>query len=478
MKSLKLHILLLAVLAGGLFLQGCRSEGCTDVNAVNYDPDAKNDDGSCIFDSNETIVDNGNGTGTTTWTKDKTYILDGFVFVNDGQTLTIEAGTVIKGKPGTGAAASALIVARGGRIIAEGTASEPIIFTAEEDDVTNPNDIPATERGLWGGLIILGDATLNTNPGEQAIEGLPTSEARGLYGGTDDADDSGILRYISVRYGGSNIGADNEINGVTFGGVGSGTVVEHIEVFNNKDDGFEWFGGTVNSRWLAAINCGDDSYDYDQGFTGNGQFWFALQDPTIGGDLGEHDGGTSPENGTPFAKPVISNATYIGRGVSAGSDIMTIRDNAGGEYHNSIIVNQEDGVDIELLSGPDDSYNQFTLGNITFANNVFYNIGGSGATSVDACFKINAGDTIVTQTEVDAANTAIRGAFGSTNLFNSDPGVTYNGSTAVVTPTGDAASGAQQPSVIWFDQVTYRGAFGPSDNWLQGWSAASEQGIL
>lgn len=477
MKSLKLNFMLVAVLAGGLFLQGCKKEGCTDSTAINFDLDAKNDDGSCIYDSTETVTDNGDGTGTVTWTKDKTYILDGFVFVNSGQTLTIEAGTVIKGRPGTGASASALIVARGGRIVAEGTASEPIIFTAEQDDVNDPVDIPAGQRGLWGGLIVLGNATLNTVPGEQAIEGLPTSEVRGLYGGTDDADDSGILRYISLRYGGSNIGADNEINGVTFGGVGSGTVVEHIEVYNNLDDGFEWFGGTVNSKWLAAINCGDDAFDYDQGFRGNGQFWFALQDPTEGGDLGEHDGGTSPEDGSPFAKPVISNATYIGRGIGAGSDIMTIRDNAGGEYHNSIFVNQDDPIDIEVLEGPSDSYNQFTMGNIVFNDNFFYSIGVAGETTVENCFKANAGDTIVAASVVTAAQDDMRATFGASNTFNEDPGVTFNGTTANVIPTGAATSGASAPSAIWFDQVNYRGAFG-TDNWLLGWSAAAEAGLF
>lgn len=476
MKSLKLPLILIAMLVAGISFQGCKNEGCTDINAVNYDPDAKDDDGSCIYDSTETITDNGNGTGTTTWTKDKTYLLEGFVFVNSGQTLTIEAGTVIKGKPGSGVNASALIVARGGRIIAEGTSTEPIIFTAEQDDVDDANDIPHGTKGLWGGLIILGKATLNTIPNEQAIEGVPTTELRGIYGGTDDQDDSGILKYISVRYGGSDIGAGNEINGVTFGGVGTGTVVEHIEVFSNADDGFEWFGGTVNTKWLTAAFCGDDAFDYDQGFRGQGQYWFAVNDAADGDRGGEHDGGTDPENGTPYAKPVISNATYIGRGNSEGTRTITLRDNAGGEYHNSIFVNFQRGVDIEILSGTDHSYKQYQDGNIKFRGNHFYNVADQ---TVSGVFKVSTPDTTVAQTTIDAAEAVIQADFGTTNTVDVDPGVSINYSTNVidVLPSAAASAGAQQPSAIWFDQVSYKGAFGTS-NWLNGWSALSTGGYF
>ena len=473
MKSFKLPILLIAILAGSIAFTGCKKEGCTDATALNYDADANDDDGSCIYDQTETITDN---TGTTTWTKDKTYLLEGFVFVESGQTLTIEAGTVIKGKGGTGVNASALIVARGGRIIAEGTQTEPIIFTAEQDDVNNPNDIPHGTRGLWGGLMILGEASLNTVPSEQSIEGLPTTESRGTYGGTDDEDDSGILRYISVRYGGSDIGAGNEINGVTFGGVGRGTVVEHIEVFHNADDGFEWFGGTVNTKWLSAAFCGDDSYDYDQGFRGNGQYWFAVNDATDGDRGGEHDGGTDPENGSPYAKPIISNATYIGRGTDAGKRTLTFRDNAGGEYHNSIFVNYAMGIDIEILSGADHSYRQYLDGNIKLRGNHFYNVADQTVTGV---FKVSTSDTTVAQSTIDAAELVIQGDFGTNNTVDVDPGVSidYNSNMIDVLPGAAALSGAMQPSPVWFDQVSYKGAFGTS-NWLQDWSALSAGGYF
>ncbi|MFZ5939703.1 MAG: hypothetical protein ACOYXB_03935, partial [Bacteroidota bacterium] len=198
------------------------------------------------LDYEETISDNGAGTGTVTWTNDKSYILDGLVFVNDGQTLTIQAGTVVRGKTGQGINSSALIVARGGRIIAQGASDQPIIFTAEGDDLKG--SIPYDARGLWGGLILLGNATLNTSSGEAFIEGIPISEPRGIYGGSYDDDNSGILSYVSIRHGGTNIGEGNEINGLTLGGVGRKTIIDHVEVIANADDGIEFFGGTVNTR--------------------------------------------------------------------------------------------------------------------------------------------------------------------------------------------------------------------------------------
>ncbi len=312
------------------------------------------------------------------WTNDNTYVLDGLVFVNAGQTLNIQAGTVIQGKPGEGANASALIIARGAKIIAEGTAAQPIVFTFEGDTgLTAP-----TERGRWGGLIVLGASSLNSNPGESAIEGIDTNEARGLYGGNDEGDNSGILKYISVRHGGTNIGADNEINGITFGGVGSGTVVDFIEVIGNKDDGIEWFGGTVNTKHILSIYCGDDGLDYDEGYRGVNQYIIVHQDPadSAADRGGEHDGGTNPEEATPYATPIFTNVTSIG---NSGSRAITFRDNAGGEYYNSIFINYGKGIDVENIIGQDqDSFKQFQDFNLKLECNVFWNI-GAGTTGAE-----------------------------------------------------------------------------------------------
>lgn len=303
-----------------------------------------------------------------TWTPNNIYVLDGFVFVAAGQTLNIDAGTIVQGKAGTGANASALIVAKGGVINAIGTAADPIVFTYEGDN----GGSAATDRGRWGGLIILGNAGLNSAPGETQIEGIPTSESRGLYGGSDNADNSGTLRYVSIRHGGTNIGNDNEINGLTLGGVGSGTTLEYIEIIANKDDGIEWFGGTANAKYLISAYCGDDALDYDEGYRGKNQFIIIHQDPTMADRGGEHDGGTSPETGVPYATPQFWNVTSTG---SPNSKIMTFRDNAGGQYHNSIFVNYGRGIDIEDLENQDqDSYKQFVDGNLKIANCVFFNI--------------------------------------------------------------------------------------------------------
>ena len=315
---------------------------------------------------------------TITWTNDNTYVLNGLVFINEGQTLEIEPGTVIQGVSGEGANASALIIARGATIIADGTPDQPIVFTFDGDTGLTP----ASERGRWGGLIVLGSASLNSNPGESAIEGIDTNEPRGLYGGNNDADNSGIIRYVSIRHGGTNIGADNEINGLTLGGVGSGTTIDFVEVIGNRDDGIEWFGGTVNTSHLLSIFCGDDGLDYDEGYRGVNQFVIVHQDPTDGeADRGgEHDGGTNPEEAAPFATPVFANVTSIG---NPGSRAITFRDNAGGEYYNSIFFNYGRGIDVEDLEGQDqDSFRQFQDGNLRLECNTFWEI-AAGTTGTD-----------------------------------------------------------------------------------------------
>lgn len=261
-----------------------------------------------------------NITENTTWNADKTYILGGRITVLDGITLTIEPGTIIKGQAGTGANATALLVARGGKLMAEGTADAPIIFTSIADEIT-PADVEAGNfaspnldpdiNGLWGGVIILGNATIsasndnNEDVSEVQIEGVPTSDSNGLYGGSNDADNSGVIKYISIRHGGTNIGSGNEINGLTLGGVGSGTVIENIEVVSNQDDGIEWFGGTVNVKNVLCWNVGDDGIDTDQSWTGTLDNFIVVA-PTghcfeLDGPEGTFEGGHTIKNGTIIA---------------------------------------------------------------------------------------------------------------------------------------------------------------------------------
>jgi hypothetical protein len=416
-------------------------------------------------------------------TANNIYLLDGFVFVEEGSVLNIEAGTVIKGKaaPTTGDNASALIISQGGKIFAEGTAEDPIIFTGEIDDVNDPFDLTFADKGLWGGVLILGKASVNTTSGTGQIEGIPSTEPRGLYGGgatPDDDDNSGILRFFSIRHGGAEIGAGNEINGLTMGGVGRGTIIEYGEVFANVDDSFEWFGGTVNSRYLVSAFPGDDSFDYDEGWTAKNQFWFAIHDPFDGGGrIGEHDGGTQPEDGTPFAIPIIYNVTYIGPGATAtpqgdGAESIIFRDNAGGKYYNSIITdyNGANGgriLTIEDLASGADSRERLEQGDLVLNNNIWW-LFGAGSNINDLIPQEFVRNYITNPANNNQIVDPQLNNISRTNNQSLDPRPNAS---------GPAASGAVTPTDPYFTPTTYLGAFEPdAPLWFSGWTALSATG--
>jgi hypothetical protein len=248
-----------------------------------------------------------------TWEAGKCYILGGRITVLDGATLTIEPGTLIKGEAGTGPNATALLVARGGKLMAEGTAEAPIIFTTVADEIT-PEDIAAGNfgspnldpdaNGYWGGVIVLGKARISASADEVQIEGIPVTDTNGLYGGDQDDDNSGVISHISIRHGGSNIGAGNEINGLTLGGVGSGTTINNVEVVANQDDGIEWFGGTVSVSDVVVWNAGDDALDTDQAWSGTCSNFVVV---TPSGSCFELDG---PE-GTYEARHAFDKGTVV-----------------------------------------------------------------------------------------------------------------------------------------------------------------------
>lgn len=288
-------------------------------------------DGVCTLDGFETVQKAGAITADETWSADKIYVLNGKVVVEDGVTLTIEAGTLVKGAEGTGSLASALIVARGAKLMAQGTADNPIIFTSVQDNI-QPGEVAGsnldeTDSGLWGGLIILGKAPISVedNSGEAQIEGIPADDSFGAYGGTDANDNSGTITYISVRHGGALIGDGNEINGITLGGVGAGTTIENIEVVGNLDDGIEWFGGTVNVTNALVWAADDDALDIDQAYSGtiNNAVVIAFG----GTDHGlEIDG---PE-GTATGAFTLTNVTVKG----ADDELGNMRDGATGSLVN------------------------------------------------------------------------------------------------------------------------------------------------
>ena len=254
----------------------CKKEGCTDETATNYDSKAKKDDGSCEYTVTDdgTVSKSGFITANETWTADNIYVLTGKVVVSSGVTLTINPGTIVKGAEGTGTLASALVIAQGGKINAVGTASQPIIFTSVLDNIQvgqlTGTNLDENDQGLWGGILVLGYAPISAADGDvlSQIEGIPASDTYGAFGGSNASDDSGDMAYISIRHGGALIGAGNEINGLTLGGVGSGTSISNIEVVSNLDDGIEFFGGTVNVSNVLIGHQGDDGLDIDMNYAG------------------------------------------------------------------------------------------------------------------------------------------------------------------------------------------------------------------
>ena len=259
-----------------------------------------------------------NVTVNTTWETGKIYILEGRITVLTGVTLTIQPGVVVKGRAGSESNATALMIARGGKLTAVGTATSPIIFTSVSDqlipgNIVSPNLGPDL-NGLWGGLLILGKAPISAEAQSMQIEGIPPSDLNGLYGGTDPADNSGTIKFVSIRHGGANIGEGNEINGLTLGGVGSGTVIENIEIVSNQDDGIEWFGGTVNVKNAIVWNTGDDAIDTDQSWAGTLDNFIVINP---GDECLELDG---PE-GTMSAKHTIKNGTIFAGSAQGIADL-------------------------------------------------------------------------------------------------------------------------------------------------------------
>jgi len=300
----------------------------------------------CVQTSGFSETKSGRITADETWTANTEYTIAGKVVVNDGVTLSIEPGTIIKGAAGTGTLASALIIERGGILLAEGTADAPIIMTSIKDNITAGQlvgtNLDETQRGEWGGLIILGKSPISSKSGEEAlVEGLPPDDSFGLYGGDDPADYSGVIKYISIRHGGALIGEGNEINGLTLGGVGSGTVIENIEVVANVDDGIELFGGSVNIKNALVWAQGDDAYDIDQSYSGTVDNFVYIAG--LDSDHGlEIDGPESDAN--PDGSFTLINGTLKG----LASEYADFRDGAQGSVLNSYWFNFPADADIEL----------------------------------------------------------------------------------------------------------------------------------
>ncbi|NHE55368.1 hypothetical protein [Cyclobacterium plantarum] len=267
-----------------------------------------------------------------TWETGKVYVLTDRITVTGGATLTIQPGVIVKGEAGSGPNATALVIARGSKINAVGNADQPIIFTSVADEIepgmiASPNLDPNI-TGLWGGLLILGNApsSLAGDVSEVQIEGIPPSDTNGLYGGDDPDDDSGMLKFISIRHGGANIGEGNEINGLTLGGVGSTTVIENIEVVANEDDGIEWFGGTVSVKNAIVWSSADDAIDTDQSWAGELDNFII-----VAGSETDHAFEIDGPEGSFNAAHTIKNGTVIGH---EAAELGDFRDGARASLQN------------------------------------------------------------------------------------------------------------------------------------------------
>ena len=423
-----------------------------------------------------------------TWTKDNVYVVDGLTFIEDCATLTIEAGTVVKFTPRPDIGnPSALIVARGGKIFAEGTKDAPIIFTAEADDVNDPDDLGPKDNALWGGLAILGKAVTQKNGNAEVnLEGIPTTETRGLYGGTDSADNSGVLKYVSIRHGGRQIASGSELNGLSLAAVGSGTKLEYIEIYANSDDGIEFFGGAPNLKYAVVAFCEDDSYDWDEVYTGKGQFWFSIQRDDVADSGGEFDG-TTPDDLTPYSNPTVYNWTHIGSGLnaSAANPIgWNVRAGTAGTIANCILMEQK-GKLIEVqdkAAGVNDAYSKLSSGELKLLNNILYKSGskldasaegvirvGSAAEDKDATALINHLLNNKTSLENPLIAAIDRNQDGKLDPRACPSGSAYTTELAAL-PAGDA----------FFSLVPFKGAFGESwdELWVRNWTTLDKNNHL
>jgi hypothetical protein len=440
-------------------------------------------------------------TGNISWTKNKIYKLVGFVRVGGDTTdvtpagvavgtLTIEPGTVIIGDR---ASKGTLIIQRGSKIIAQGTAAEPIVFTSERA-------VGEREPGDWGGLVICGKAKNNLPNGVGQLEG----SYKGWHGGADDADNSGSLKYVRVEYAGVPINPNQEVNSFTFGSVGSGTTMEYLMATFGLDDSFEWFGGTVNGKYLIAYKGLDDDFDVDNGFRGNVQFGIGIRGATQADQSGsngfevDNDGqGNARE---PYTSGTFSNFTLIGAKGSAATSISPLFQNAFHlrrnnklKIHNTFATGYPNGVYIDGATTATNAQNgELVLNNVVLAGVDGWGTNGfgQGFASEPRGFAVRDVNTATTPapltigTQVPSVwflaqkgnkivpnyvNTGI-----SASLFQvGRPSFAIAAGASASIATGGSTTGLGS----FFTAADYIGAFGATD-WTATWAEFSPQSVV
>ena len=400
-------------------------------------------------------------TSDLTLTSNNMYALKGAVFVGEDKansaTLTIEAGTTVFGRSGS----DYLVVSRDSKIQANGTASAPITFTSSED-ITGGT----TGYGQWGGIVLLGNAQSNKCPSDGSdcalqVEGV---EEGAVFGGTDDADSSGTLRYVVVKHAGYEIAPDNELNGITFGGVGSGTKVEYIQVHENADDGIEFFGGTVNAKYVVLTANKDDSVDWDNGFRGNLQYVLVKHDANNGeaNRAIEADNDGSTPNKQPQSNPTIANMTIIGNGFDTAdkdSEGVYLREGTKAQLHNFVVTGAAGmGECFEIEGGATTSVtaSQALAGETVITNSVFAcSENFKNAKADDGSVLLDAEDWVLNQN-----------ADNSTATGMSD---VVNGIFTIDTTTPKDFTGNS-----FFDNANHIGAVSADNDWTAGWTVGLE----
>lgn len=348
---------------------------------------------SCGRDSEEYIIDNGgisidaNNLKVTiksgevlTLDASKTYNLTGPVIVENGGTLNIPAGTKINSTAGTN---GYVLVAQGGKININGTATNPVVFTS-----------PSQTPGDWGGIVICGKAPINTGATTASSE-----VGASPYGGTDENDNSGSIRYLRIEYAGAIFNAEKEFNGLSLFGVGKGTTVEYVQVYASNDDGIEWFGGTVNSNYLIVNGADDDAFDWTEGWNGNGKYWYSNRFDNRGNRGIEADNNSNNNSASPFSNPTLSNITLVGNTSGSESQALKLRVGTKGKLDNVFLSNWSRGIDIQH----DVTLGHITSGDLKLTNVNFENVAQQSRGT-------NSAGTVVDVTGAFTVNTSATGA--------------------------------------------------------------------